>query len=901
MNQLTFTAENRPLKGQRQILLSGLIIFLAYLAAAILTHLPYFIEGNTMLWGDGISYLNSRSFASQGILGGDLAMWSPYERAGAAFLAEMKAVYFYPPVYLSLFLPPALYSNVYYVLSLALAGSFMCLFMGEIQQKRPVSILTGFVFMFSTMFGYSRVSHISTYSTVLWLPLILYFVQRYIRTKKRSQLLFSAVAMAIQFFAGYTQVFVYSSVFVLLYLIVFIEKDKKYLKKYLIDIGIWAIMLFLLACALLIPLAELTVYTKKADIGYSSFSLLSTDYRILPMIFFPDLYPYTDKVLEHSAEINIEVYLGLIVAVFAIYATVRYFREKKIRTFAIFTILALIYSMIGNIPVLGEIVYRIPVLGSFHVASRMLFFYAVFGVILFGLMLNKLEDKKEAKKFLRFCAIVFAFVVFVILLLKSLCATPIASDQMKELYAGIDAFLPSLLVSGLLLAVTALYCYAKFFRNKKHGFIVFAALLTFITVADTCRFSLYHIASIDLENGIDEHEQLALAIQAQPDQEFYRTMGVSYRELDLLSYPLSFYNNLRYDIKAFNAPSTFELTNWSDVFPSRDFVFVPEVGDIMREYNSTLSSLSIKYLVEKASLSQRGVGTGKLLNKTELFRTEEPISIEPFADDSIPAIAYAAYPVEIDSNKLYILEYSSDLQSADESPTLYFDFYGGGYDGSNFSVELSTDGKQNRIQLSAGDQPLPEGISLRLIAQTSGITGTVDFIFYEAEPETVPFEDVYTVLGTFGEVVLFENKNAVPILNIANGVSDMKDFDKNAVLETSFIDNPPSAAKTAPGSAQVDIIEFKNNSIKGAVIADEEVFVNHTQSMYPGWNVYIDGQKSTNYLVNGITQGAYVPAGEHTVEFRFEPVSVYLGIALTCAGIALLVLLLLLQKRKQKK
>ncbi len=64
--------------------------------------------------------------------------------------------------------------------------------------------------------------------------------------------------------------------------------------------------------------------------------------------------------------------------------------------------------------------------------------------------------------------------------------------------------------------------------------------------------------------------------------------------------------------------------------------------------------------------------------------------------------------------------------------------------------------------------------------------------------------------------------------------------------------------------------------------AGNERFAVFSEIYYPskkGWNVYIDGQKVPEGFVkvNYLLRGMRVPAGQHTIEMRFEPRSFYTG------------------------
>jgi len=67
---------------------------------------------------------------------------------------------------------------------------------------------------------------------------------------------------------------------------------------------------------------------------------------------------------------------------------------------------------------------------------------------------------------------------------------------------------------------------------------------------------------------------------------------------------------------------------------------------------------------------------------------------------------------------------------------------------------------------------------------------------------------------------------------------------------------------------------------------------------HPGWSVKIDGKPSKVLKVNYLMQGVWVPAGRHTLEFRFMPTAVKIGLLTVCAGIIALVACSVIARRR---
>ena len=60
-----------------------------------------------------------------------------------------------------------------------------------------------------------------------------------------------------------------------------------------------------------------------------------------------------------------------------------------------------------------------------------------------------------------------------------------------------------------------------------------------------------------------------------------------------------------------------------------------------------------------------------------------------------------------------------------------------------------------------------------------------------------------------------------------------------------------------------------------------------------GWNAYIDGVKTEHFRANYVLRAMKIPAGNHTIEFKFEPSVFKSGERISLASSISLILLLI--------
>ncbi len=95
------------------------------------------------------------------------------------------------------------------------------------------------------------------------------------------------------------------------------------------------------------------------------------------------------------------------------------------------------------------------------------------------------------------------------------------------------------------------------------------------------------------------------------------------------------------------------------------------------------------------------------------------------------------------------------------------------------------------------------------------------------------------------------------------------------------------------GQGSIKLTSYQPNHLVYESNAAADEFAVFSEIYYPkGWNAYVDGQLKPHLGVNYVLRGMPLPAGKHTVEFKFEPQTYKTGNAIALAGSILLLLTL---------
>jgi hypothetical protein len=97
------------------------------------------------------------------------------------------------------------------------------------------------------------------------------------------------------------------------------------------------------------------------------------------------------------------------------------------------------------------------------------------------------------------------------------------------------------------------------------------------------------------------------------------------------------------------------------------------------------------------------------------------------------------------------------------------------------------------------------------------------------------------------------------------------DSRREIVVDERFAHHLTMTTTTADSVSWIRLTEYRPNYLKYEYSASDETFAIFSEIYYPrGWQAYIDGQPAEHFRADYILRAMVLPAGEHTVEFRFR-------------------------------
>lgn len=111
-------------------------------------------------------------------------------------------------------------------------------------------------------------------------------------------------------------------------------------------------------------------------------------------------------------------------------------------------------------------------------------------------------------------------------------------------------------------------------------------------------------------------------------------------------------------------------------------------------------------------------------------------------------------------------------------------------------------------------------------------------------------------------------------------IQGLKEFEskKEAVINTNTYPTVTKSNYVVDSTASIQLLDYRPNYIKYQSANTNDGFAVFSEMHYPsGWNAFVDGKAAPHYKANYALRGIKVPAGEHEIEFKFEPEIIQTG------------------------
>lgn len=264
---------------------------------------------------------------------GQLPLWNPHEFTGTPLLGNIFTAAFYPLNILFWIFDFAVSWGIMIAIQPFLAGLFTYWFLRNLKLTELSAVFGGIAFSYSS-FMMTRLEWGITGHTVLWLPLILYSLDRFILEGKRNYLFVLTTSLAVSFLAGYFQGFLYLLFVGLAYALyrLWEAKDKNNKKSlFLLAISFMGSLLIVLPQA--VSYGKLLYFSARGTVQHGIDSVVN--YYLPPkhflQLFVPDIFgsPATGNYWGTFNYTEFCSYLGVATLFGVIYALINDKRKDR--------------------------------------------------------------------------------------------------------------------------------------------------------------------------------------------------------------------------------------------------------------------------------------------------------------------------------------------------------------------------------------------------------------------------------------------------------------------------------------------------------------------------------------------------------------------------------------------
>lgn len=877
-----------------------LILFVTMFLAIGAVYLKYPLNDELLVLGDGTSSILITEWFGEQYASGQLPLWSRESAAGIPISSHMLGAFFLPSVLFS-WLPLPWFAWMNYTFFVSFGACMFSRFLEEINIRRWLATLMGFMLLFAVCYGGARKNHVAIIQSISLYPLVLFAFQRYINTQSRSALVFAGLGVGSMLLVATPsiQYGMYLMIGMFVYVLVESIHRKVGAAKVFTDACLFLIVTVGIAAVQVVPGYELMQRYASMSISrkipFESFTSYSIHPLKLLIMFFPNMLSdvYCGFGDSFSSGMDIELFLGTAAGAVLLFGLVRYRFDRRVRLLTFIATGAFLYASHAHIPFLSKILYQIPFLNNVRCPSRVLFLFVLLELTVIAIVLSYMcSDKHELLAFGRYLvglAVVLTLAVFLTYftpLHDILSRTGEINEDIVSVFSHSVA--PVLLLLVIVdLGNTLIRC--NHIQTKAYA-TGLAGIIVLISIVEVWPYAT--------ENGFRlpiETLKLSSDFQIMADNIGDGKTITTYSTYDGNNYSETSGSNRQFytGIPSLNAyltynnPALYQLSGQTgfDVFTYYNYSGLQTGYTSIRQLlqnNDVLSILGVRYIEDQQDLLDKGcpIKGKRPFGEAPAVKVEQ-IEIVPSGNN----YEIVQFPLQVSPDTFYDVSFTLTTQ---EAPAwFYMDLYGSDYDNSLQDVGVQIKPCENKgyaLTIYSGVNPVPDNTVLRVVSACSSPI----FIRNLTVNQRSSIHDVYVPLHDGRDNLYYENTRAKDLFYTVPYLEGIESMDAIALnpfgfdfVETSYIIGMDSYDYSNASTQITNTIWVSNHTAITTVETDADTFVTFSQCYDPAWRVYLDDVRVENYQTNLALQGIFVPAGKHTITYKYCPVIVYISLGVS--------------------
>jgi hypothetical protein len=172
-------------------------------------------------------------------------------------------------------------------------------------------------------------------------------------------------------------------------------------------------------------------------------------------------------------------------------------------------------------------------------------------------------------------------------------------------------------------------------------------------------------------------------------------------------------------------------------------------------------------------------------------------------------------------------------------------------------------------------------------------------------------KDSHPTVYSDDRVDVLENRDALPRAWIVHAARQVTQAEALELLNSGEVDPrrtallerpPPDLARPHDASAdRASVTTYEADRIRLRTSTGAPGLLVLSEAYYPAWKAYVDGRPVPLYVADHALRAVPVPAGEHTVELRYESSSLRIGLAISLISYLALIALVVAGTRSRVK